>query len=78
MLRKGYLGEYKLKKYAGLHDRFSEAPVKNEFSHPMDACQYAAMIVDRAANVERSRAPQELRYQNKNRNFSRPTMNAWT
>lgn len=33
MLRKGFLGEYKLKKYKGLNDRYSEVPVKNEFSH---------------------------------------------
>jgi hypothetical protein len=47
MMRKGFLGEYKLKKYRGYgDDKYSETPVKNNFSHLHDALQYAAMVAD--------------------------------
>ncbi len=47
MLRRGFIGEYKLNKFRGLYERFSELPLKNEFSHLADALQYAALIADR-------------------------------
>jgi len=77
MLRKGFIGEYKLKKYQGMHDKFSEVPVKNSFSHVHDALQYGVMVVDRAANIERTHTPSQLRYASKYAS-ARPQMSAWT
>lgn len=78
MLRKGFLGEYKLKKFQGLNDRYSEIPVKNEYSHIHDALQYASMVVDRAAIIERSRNPMDLRYNRGKLKTNKPSLAAWT
>jgi len=44
VMRKGFMGEYK---YPEIHTRhgemIKESPLKNEFSHPHDALQYAAL-----------------------------------
>jgi hypothetical protein len=77
MLRKGFIGEYKLKKYQGMNEKFSEVPVKNSFSHVHDALQYGVMVVDRAANIEKTRTPSQLRYASKYA-AARPQMSAWT
>jgi len=77
VLRRAFLGEYKLKKHRGINDTFSESPDKNAYSHPMDALQYAAMITDRAANMEKTRTPSQLRYASKYA-AARPQMSAWT
>lgn len=54
MLRKGFLGEYKMRKILGYNDtQYSERPVKNEFSHLHDALQYACMVADRGFETNR-------------------------
>ncbi len=47
LLRRGFIGEYKLQQFKGLHERFSEIPLKNDFSHIHDALQYACMLADK-------------------------------
>jgi hypothetical protein len=77
ILRKGFNGEYKLKKIRGMDERFSEVAVKNEFSHPMDALQYACLTVDRPAQIANS-------YQHMGSRYVPPpqrakiSMSAWT
>jgi hypothetical protein len=77
ILRTGFLGEYKLKKVIGFrNDMHSEVPVKNMYSHVQDALQYAAMVVDHAAQVSRSYQHMGSRYDD--RYQSPVNMTAWT
>lgn len=44
MLRRGFNGRYKYRKMQiPKEDIYSDAPIKNEYSHPHDALQYAAL-----------------------------------
>ncbi len=47
LLRRGFIGEYKLHKFRGANEHFSEIPLKNDFSHLADSLQYIALIADR-------------------------------
>ena len=77
VLRKGFMGEYKLKKYKGFGaETYAETPVKNEYSHPHDALQYAAMTLDRANMIARSYQHMGNRYAGPDQ--PRPNMSAWT
>jgi hypothetical protein len=77
VLRKGFMGEYKLKKYRGFgEDRYSDIPVKNEFSHPHDALQYACMVADRGEQIARSYQHMGSRYAEPA--SPRPAMSGWT
>lgn len=51
ILRKGFIGEYRLKRFHGVNDRFSEVPIKNQYSHVQDALQYACMMADKASQM---------------------------
>ena len=55
VLHKGFLGEYKFRrlKVTG-DDRYVDSPDKNEFSHPHDALQYAAMLAESGFDQLRS------------------------
>lgn len=77
MLRKGFLGEYKLKKFRGTynHEKYSEVPMKNDFSHLQDALQYGCMMADRGLMV--TRGYMGSRYEAPRRS-ARPTLSAWT
>ncbi len=77
VIRKGLLGEYKLKRIRGLDDKYSEVPVKNMYSHIIDAMMYAAMLVDRADMIARSYSHMGSRYAPPG-NSARPNMSAWT
>ncbi len=74
MLRKGFLGEYKLKKYRGYgEDQYSEVPVKNKFSHLQDCLQYACMIAD--SGVIAAKGYMGSRYAPKK--ITKQSMSAW-
>jgi hypothetical protein len=55
VLHKGFLGEYKFRrlKVTG-DDRYVDSPDKNEYSHPHDALQYAAMLAESGFDQLRS------------------------
>lgn len=63
--RKGFQGRYQYKRVqvSGAQERFHDVPDKNEYSHPHDAVQYAAVKV--FGNRVRSRSQDEvtLRYE---------------
>ncbi len=47
ILRKGFQGEYKLKKKARFGDDiYADIPFKNEYSHLQDALQYVCLLID--------------------------------
>jgi len=77
VLRKGFMGEYKLRKYRGFgEDKYSDVPNKNEYSHIHDALQYSCLIADRGEQVSRS-------YQHMGSRYTapptpRPSMSGWT
>jgi hypothetical protein len=77
VLRKGFMGEYKLKKYRGFgEDKYSDIPNKNEYSHIHDALQYSCMISDRGEQVARSYQHMGSRYAGPP--TPRPSMSGWT
>lgn len=76
MLRKGFLGEYKLKKFIGINEQYSETPVKNRFSHLQDALQYCCMVADKG--WEGVRGYMGNRYATPSRMSKPRTMSAWT
>lgn len=43
-IRKGFLGKYHYKRVQVSFERFKEMPEKDEYSHPHDALQYAALL----------------------------------
>jgi hypothetical protein len=45
MLRKGFLGRYRRVRISGSAERYHDEPEKNEYSHPHDALQYAAVPI---------------------------------
>lgn len=77
MLRKGFIGEYKLHKFRGLNERYSEVPVKNDYSHIHDALQYGALVADRGLSGVRGFSGS--RYDAPvNLNPKHASMKAWT
>jgi hypothetical protein len=77
VLRKGFMGEYKLKKYRGFgEDKYSDIPNKNEYSHIHDALQYSCMISDHGEQVARSYQHMGSRYASPP--TPRPSMSGWT
>jgi len=77
ILHKGFLGEYKLRKIRTFGpERFTEEAVKNEFSHPHDALQYAALIADHAEQVARSYQHMGSRYAPPP-SYNRPSIQGW-
>ena len=42
MLRKGFMGKYEYRRMHVSHDRYTDKPDKNDYSHPHDALQYVA------------------------------------
>lgn len=56
MIRKGALGGYmyRRKNVSGLMDNLTEQPVKNKYSHPADALQYAALAVEDSYEMQSS------------------------
>lgn len=55
MLHKGFLGEYKFRRIRVSHDdKFVDMPDKNDYSHPHDALQYAAMLAEHGMQQVRS------------------------
>jgi len=48
LVRKGFLGGYRMRRMqiAGSEMRFQDKPDKNKYSHPHDAVQYGAMLVN--------------------------------
>ena len=77
MLRRGFIGEYKLHMFHGINERFSELPLKNEFSHLADALQYAALLADRGG-VTGARGISGSRYDTPINNTPTQGMLAWT
>jgi hypothetical protein len=77
MLRRGFIGEYKLHKFTGLNERYSEVPVKNDFSHLADSLQYACLLADRG--IPGVRGALGTRYDAPaTTKKSRKSMSAWT
>lgn len=56
-VRKAFQGGYQYARIqvAGSEERFKDEPVKNRFSHPADANQYAALMITRPAPAVESR-----------------------
>jgi hypothetical protein len=77
MLRRGFIGEYKLHLFSGANERFSELPLKNDFSHLHDALQYAALLADRGG-VSGARGISGSRYDSPVIATRPTTMLAWT
>jgi len=77
MLRKGFIGEYKLHEFRGINGRFSDVPLKNDFSHLADALQYVALLADRGA-VMGSRGLMGTRYDAPIVSTPKRSMLAWT
>ena len=77
MLRRGFIGEYKLHLFKGLNERLSELPLKNSFSHLHDALQYAALLADRGG-VTGARGISGSRYDTPINNIPTQGMLAWT
>jgi hypothetical protein len=77
MLRRGFIGEYKLHKFRGNNEQYSEIPLKNDFSHLADSLQYIALIADRGYSG--SRGIMGSRYDAPISSKSRTrSMTAWT
>jgi len=75
MLRKGFLGEYKRRKFMGVGDaRYSESALKNEYSHLQDALQYCCMIAD--SGIESVRSHHGSRY-DKPKSNKPASMSGW-
>jgi hypothetical protein len=62
LLRKGFLGKYHYRRVMASFDRFKDIPEKDDYSHPHDALQYAALYA-RLENVADSRFKQKLKYE---------------
>ena len=77
ILHKGFLGEYKLKKFKMLDDQYSEAPAKNRFSHIMDALEYACLMADNSAIITRTRQHMGSRYNSPSKKSSDRSLRAW-
>lgn len=75
MLRKGFLGEYKLRRFQGFNELYSETPVKNQYSHLQDALQYCCMTADKG--FESTRQYMGSRYNSPGPAKGRD-MTAWT
>jgi hypothetical protein len=59
MLRRGFNGRYKYRKMQiPKEDIYSDAPIKNEYSHPHDALQYAALG---SSTIELNAKPRRVR-----------------
>lgn len=80
MLRRGFNGDYKFKKMRGFDEKYTEVAVKNEFSHVFDALQYACLLADRPAQIERGYQHMGSRYRVPESGTRRrsPSMSAWT
>ena len=68
MIRKGFNGGYHFNRIqvTGVEAKYRDVPNKNQYSHPHDALQYAALIADR----EVAGATAQL-------GAARPAMNTW-
>lgn len=64
-LIQGFMGGYRYKVTDADHKRYSRAPVKDEYSHVMDALQYACT---RITHVQNSTSPDSVRNKAKRRN----------
>ena len=60
-VRKGFLGKYHYKRVQVSFERFKETPEKDEYSHPADALQYAALYA-RLEDVSGARFKEKLKY----------------
>lgn len=74
VLRKGFISDYKFKKIQGSSERYTEAPEKNEYSHPHDGLQYAAMAADGGIITLRRRSI----FDGPGRSVRRVPKEAWT
>lgn len=55
LLRKGFLGEYKFRRLKLTNDdRYIDTPDKNEYSHPHDSLQYAALLAEQGMEQVRN------------------------
>jgi hypothetical protein len=77
VLHKGFLGEYKLKKFKMLDDQYSEVPVKNMYSHIHDALEYACLMADNSAIITRTRQHMGSRYNSPSKKSSDRSLRAW-
>lgn len=65
MIRKGFMGGYEFERVAVVgQERFKDMPVKNIYSHIMDATQYLALGVDYIKIAAKKREKQRLRSSN--------------
>lgn len=56
MIRKGFLGGYQFERIAVVgQERYKDMPIKDKYSHIMDACQYLALRADDRIISERER-----------------------
>jgi len=60
-IRKGFLGKYHYKRIQVSFERFKEIPEKDDYSHPHDALQYAALYA-RLEDVSGARFKEKLNY----------------
>jgi hypothetical protein len=60
-VRKGFLGKYHYKRVQVGFERFKETPEKDEYSHPHDALQYAALYA-RIEDVSGAKFKEKLKY----------------
>lgn len=77
MLRKGFIGEYKLHAFKGMTERISEIPTKNEYSHIHDALQYVALLADQGS-ISGAKGISGSRYDSPVTEKSTKSMLAWT
>lgn len=60
-IRKGFLGKYHYKRVQVGFERFKDTPEKDEYSHPHDALQYAALYA-RMEDVSGAKFKEKLKY----------------
>jgi len=55
-LRRGFLGGYHYRRIQVSGERYTDEPEKNQYSHPHDALQYAALEVDQSPTTQKRHA----------------------
>jgi len=58
-LRAGFSNGYRYKRRTGLEESYEDTPMKNEYSHPHDALQYAVLGAGRGPTRRRRASPAE-------------------
>lgn len=63
MLRKGFMSGYRYRKLKTIDEKYSDEPEKNDYSHPHDGLQYAALYVSEVRRKSRMpKRPRTSRY----------------